>query len=50
MNSSYVIILIIMAIACYFLFIRKPKIRPTDETHNTSVENEKVDQFDSEIK
>lgn len=28
MKMNYIIILAIMAVACYFLFIRRPKTRP----------------------
>jgi len=41
MNSSYIIILIIMAIACYFLFIRKPKTRPSNDESTAPQESEK---------
>ena len=30
MKANYLIILAIMAVACYFLFIRRPKAKPSD--------------------
>ena len=41
MNLNYIIILIVMAIACYFLFIRKPKAKPSDDAVSGVADNEK---------
>ncbi len=31
MKFDYIVILVIMAVASYFLFIRKPKAKPTSD-------------------
>ena len=40
MKANYLIILAIMAVACYFLFIRRPKAKPSDgNSADTSNDN-----------
>lgn len=36
MKANYLIILAIMAVACYFLFVRKPRSKPADDSNNAT--------------